>query len=269
MKRSIPSMLLAALFVAASLLGAQPSIHTEEILDAPGGHPIAILLPGANPRVVQEEGGYGKIVVEGWIRLAPPSSSAPAATAPAAEERVASSSVTGRIEIRLPSKEVRYGAGARVMLLGHSEDLESRRATLAAAYEKEMGALREKTAVYEAAKRKALNSSDNLGQATKNLDQAKADLARNQRNIEQVQKKYDTLEEGLLQEFKVRESTASPSGEYRLEGIDPGTYRLRVWFTEQGSAYRWYLPVQVLAQKDTTLDLTASKPGQDAFLTLP
>jgi len=271
MKRSVTLALLAVLLLVA-LLAAQPLSRTEEVLDAPGGHPIAILLPGTSPRVVQEEGGYAKVVVEGWMRVEQAGPAAPGTPpAPEAPPRAtpAPSSVTGRIQVRLPSKEVRYGAGARVMLLGRPDELEARRAALVASYQKEVAALREKAGAYEAAKRQALNSSDNLSRATKNLDQAKSDLARNAREIEQVQEKYEALEETLLQEFKVCESTADPSGDYRLQGFGPGAYRLRAWFTDQGSPYRWYVPVQVLADQSTPLDLMSSKAGEDAFLTLP
>ena len=281
MKKSIASAALAGLLLAAAPADVPPSSHTEEMLDSPGGHPIAILLPGTARRVVEAKDGYVKVVLEGWIRQegTPPRVEAPAVsppppvplttTAATGTEPAPGTSLSGRIEIRLASKEIRYGAGARVMLLGNVAELEPRRVALASSYQTEVRDLEAQIAKLEAEKRRALNSSDNLTQASNNLDQAKASLARKNQELGSIQKKYATLGDALAEEFKVAEVAADPGGQYHLDGLAAGEYRLRAWFSEQGSDYGWYVPASVPAQKGTVLDLSASKPGQDPFLQAP
>jgi hypothetical protein len=272
MKKLIACTILAGLSLGAALADDPPSSHTEEMLDVPGGRPIAILLPGSARRVVEAKEGYVKVVVEGWIRQEETGKNEEALPSPppaAADAPISASTLSGRIEVRLATKEIRYGAGARVMLLGNIVELEPRRVALAASYQSEVRDLEAQIAELEAAKRKALNSSDNLTQATNNLDQAKSSLARKTRQLSAIQEKYETQADSLLQQFKVAEVTADPGGEYHLEGLAPGEYRLRAWFSDQGSAYRWYLPASVSAQKNTVLDLRADKAGQDPFFQAP
>ncbi len=268
MKMSIASAILAGLLLGAAPSDVPPATHTDDLLDSPGGHPIAILLPGTSRKVIEVKDGYVKVVVEGWIRQegAGPTVEAPPPPTP---EPIPATSLSGRIEVQLSSKEIRYGAGARVMLLGNVAELEKRRAALATAYQVEVRDLEAQIAQLEAAKRQALNSSDNLAQASKNLDQAKASLARKNQEFGAIQKKYGTLGDALVEEFKVADTAADPGGEYHLAGVAPGEYRLRAWFSDQGADYRWYLPASVSAQSGTVLNLSGAKPGQDPFLRAP
>jgi hypothetical protein len=273
MRLSITCLILAGLSLGAVLADdPPPSSHSDEMLDAPGGHLIAIVLPGTARRIVETKQGYVKVVVEGWIRqeeapknaeTAPP----PPPAVPSAP--MSAQSISGRIEVRLASKEVRYGAGARVMLLGNIAELEPRRVALASAYQSEVRDLQAEIAALQAAKHQALNSSENFTQATKSLDQTKSSLARKSQELGAIQDKYEKLGESLVQQFKVAEVDADPGGEYHLEGMAPGEYRLRAWFSDQGSDYRWYLPASVTAQKNTVLDLSGAKAGQDPFFQGP
>jgi hypothetical protein len=271
MKMSIASALLASLLLGAAPSDVPPATHTDDLLDSPGGHPIAILLPGTARKVIEAKDGYVKVVVEGWIRqeAAGPTLEAQPSPPPPFPEPIPATFLSGRIEVQLPSKEIRYGAGARVMLLGNVAELEKRRAALATAYQSEIKDLEAQIAQLETAKRQALNSSENLGQASKNLDQAKASLARKQKEFGAIQKKYGTLGDALVEEFKVADTAADPGGEYHLAGVAPGEYRLRAWFTDQGADYRWYLPASVSDQPGTVLNLSGAKPGQDPFLQAP
>jgi hypothetical protein len=277
MKRTLAGAILAGLLLGAAPAEIPPSSHTEELLDSPGGHPVAVLLPGTARRVVEAKDGYVKVVVEGWIRQGaiPPQAEVPPATPPplpapapaAPPEPVAS--LSGRIEIRLVNKQVRYAAGARVLLLGNVAELEPRRLALASAYQSEVKGLEAEIAQLEADKRRALNSSENLTQASNNLDQAKAALVRKNSEFGAIQTKYATLADALVEPYKVAEAAAGPGGEYRLEGLAPGEYRLRAWFSEPGAEYRWYVPASVSAKKATVLDLSSAKAGLDPMLQAP
>jgi hypothetical protein len=277
MKKSIAGAILAGLLLGAAPADLPPSTHTEELLDSPGGRPVAVLLPGSARRVVEAKDGYVKVVVEGWIRQeGAPQAEAPAVTAPPplpaptpAAPPAPVASLAGRIEIRLKNKGVRYGSGARVMLLGNLAELEPRRVALASTYQEEVKDLEAQIAQLEADKRRALNSSENMTQASNNLDQAKAALVRKNRELGAIQQKYSTLGDALVEPYKVAEVAADPSGEYHLDGLAPGEYRLRAWFSDQGLEYRWYVPASVSAQKATILDLSSDKAGQDPLLQSP
>src|SRR5437867_5823186 len=229
--------ILAGISLAGALAGETPSSHPDEVLDAPGGRPIAILLPGASRHIVEEKDGYLKVVVEGWIRSEAPEAPgrqgtdpAPTGNQPASskEGEVSSlaspseTSLSGRIEIRLGSGEIRYGAGARVLALGNVAELEARRSTLSTAYRSESRDLQDQIQTLEAEKRQALNSSDNLAQATQNLDRAKVRLDKASKELGSLQEKYVALGEALLLEFKVAEAFADPGGVYRMVGLSPG-----------------------------------------------
>ena len=99
----------------------------EEVLDAPGGSAIAILLPGAVRSTVEIRGGYARVRLEGWVRL--PGSLAPSAIpvpppAPGPVPSAAENALSGTIVTTLRTGEVRYGAGARVAALGSVEEME-------------------------------------------------------------------------------------------------------------------------------------------------
>lgn len=269
--------LLAGLAVPPAPAGESRATTTEEILEAPGGRPVAILLPGAVARRGEEKDGYVRVVVEGWIRISPRASiletpSAPAATPPAPVDGAAATevakTVSGRITLKLASGEIRYAAGSKVLLLGDPQRLEARRAELALAYQAEGRALREEIATLEARKAGALNSTENFTQASQNLDRTKKQLAAKNRELQSLQAAFAGKEQALLEEFKTAETFADPGGIYRLEPPAAGEYRIWASYAEGDRVFRWYLPATV-RDSAVTLDLAAGKPGEDPFLATP
>jgi len=89
----------------------------EEVLEVPGGKPIALLLPGAVRSTLETREGYVRVRLEGWVRLPgtgiPPAIPGPT-PAPAAAPGAGGDALSGTIVATLGSGEVRYGAGARV-----------------------------------------------------------------------------------------------------------------------------------------------------------
>src|SRR5207249_11171809 len=127
MKSLMVLMLLSGASLSGVLAEEVRSAGGEEVLETPGGHPIAVLLPGAVRRTLEEKDGYVRIVVDGWVRAGapsvqgaiPPPTFPPPIQPPAAPDpSPAAPEVSGRITLRLASGEVRYGAGARIVLLG-------------------------------------------------------------------------------------------------------------------------------------------------------
>src|SRR5437867_95930 len=278
MKSLMVLMLLSGASLSGVLAEEVRSAGGEEVLETPGGHPIAVLLPGAVRRTLEEKDGYVRIVVEGWVRAGapsvqgaiPPPTFPPPIQPPAAPgPSPVAPEVSGRITLRLASGEVRYGAGARIMLLGKAAQLEAKRVALVSSYQQESRALREEIVALEIEKRQALNSSDNFTRAGQNLDAAKRRLATKQGEFQALEAKYDAREQALLEEFKVVEVSADPGGAYRVGGIVPGEYRVWATFSEGPSVYRWYRPLTVEGERGLTLDLAAGKAGDDPFLVGP
>jgi len=269
--------LLAGLAVPPAPAGESRATTTEEILETPGGRPVAILLPGAVARRGEEKEGYVRVVVEGWMRVSPQASSLEAPSAPAAPlsppaggaaATEVARAVSGRITLKLPTGEIHYAAGSKVLLLGDPQRLEVRRAELAQAYQSEGRALREEIAALEARKAGALNSNENFTQASQSLDRTKKQLAAKNRELQSLQAAFAGKEQALLEEFKTAETFADPGGVYRLEPPVPGEYRVWASYAEGDRMYRWYLPALV-GDSAVTLDLAAGKPGEDPFLASP
>src|SRR5262245_17547198 len=161
--------ILALLTLAALAIAPAPppdSGGPVEILDTPGGRPIAILLSGPRPRVLEEREGFVKIALEGWVRSTaatgapPPSAVAPGGgVEPGPASAAGTGSVSGSILVTLPGGEVRKGAGARVVLLGRIGELEAARRELVAAYQPASQKLQEEIAGLEAKRAAALNGS--------------------------------------------------------------------------------------------------------------
>ena len=246
-----------------------------EVLDAPGGRPVAILLSGAQPRVLEQREGYVRIALEGWVRAGGvPGTAAPPPAAggvlPVDPEAGGAGAVSGSIVVALAGGEVRKGAGARVALLGRVPELEVARRELAAAYQPEARRMEEEIARIEASRRAALNSSDNLGQATQSLDRAKRDLAAKQKELAALQTTYEAREGVLVERHAQQEVRAGEDGSFRFAGVAPGEYRLwAIYSVSEAAEYRWYLPVRVQPGPDTALELTSRKAGEDPFLTIP
>jgi hypothetical protein len=287
-KRAGLWILLLGMVLGLAWTAESQSTHPEEVLDAPGGHPIAILLPGAARRIVEEKNGYARIVVEGWIQgkdaaqagqepgsKAPAESVAgiPTASIPALEssapQAATSASLSGRVEIRLPSGQTLYGAGARVVLLGNVPELERRRSALLGEYQAKARGLEAEIEDLESQKKAALNSSENLTQATKALDQIKAQLAQKQTELQGMGKNYVTASGTLIEGFKTLEAAADPGGAYRLDHLAPGEYRVWGLFSDSGLSYLWYLPATIAAGKAAQLNLTADNREKDPFLPTP
>jgi hypothetical protein len=269
--------LLAGLTVLPVPAEESRTTTTEEILDAPGGRPVAILLPGAVARRGEEKDGYVRVVVEGWIRASSQAPSLETPSAPVVPKPAPAGSaapevakaISGRITLKLATGEIRYAAGSKVLLLGDPQRLEVRRAELAQAYQTEGRGLREEIAALEARKAGALNSSENFTQASQNLDRAKSQLAAKNRELQALQAKFAGKEQALLEEFKTAETFADPGGVYRLEAPASGEYRVWASYAEGDRIYRWYLPAIVGSSAPVSLDLAAGKPGENPFLASP
>jgi len=285
-------MRMPVLFVLVLLLvhpavwgGDSPPTGADEVvLDAPGGRPVAILLSGAVRRTGEEREGFLRVTVEGWIRLPrtssesgqasssppalnqaspPPSSMLPLPEPPATA--VEGSGLWGQIRVTLPSREVRYGAGARVVLLAPVEDLDAHWAELKNRYEHERLALEKEIESLQRDQEGALSSSDNFYEASHRLERAKAVLAARQKDRQLLPAKYVSRLDELFQRYRVAEAAADPAGRYEIPNLVAGRYRLLATFTVGEVAHRWYLPLEKSSEGGLRFDLNTDDSGTDPY----
>lgn len=268
MKNLAALALMLVLFHAAARGEAAAAAGPEEVLDAPGGRSIAILLPGASRTTVEVREGYARIRVEGWIRLpgtpsvmnppAPPAAPPPADSAPAC-------ALCGSVSATLASGEIRYGAGARVALLGSVENLEPAWTELRESFDKETAELDARILSLRDQEKNALASTDNLTQATRNLDRARSSLRKAQGERQEIRERYAKRADDLFRAHQAAEVAADAAGSYSFSFLPPGKYYLLAVLTTGEGVRRWYLPVEVGPQGGARMDLRSDTTGPDPY----
>ena len=274
-------LFLISLGMAAVAVASEEvrTASTEEVLDAPGGRPVAILLPGAVRKTVEERDGFIRVAVEGWIRspgAAPQTGPAGAAanstglvstlpsglTVPSSPTS-APPALSGSVVARLSNGELRYGAGARVSILGSPVELERERTALKSQYESSSAALDEEIRRLEEDRKTALNSSDNLEQSRHKLDETRRLLVEKTQEKRGLAGKYASRAEEIFRRYQVAETVADPAGRFAFPSLPPGSYRIRATFTFGDLVHHWYLPVEIGSGGGIQMDLSAEKVVTD------
>jgi hypothetical protein len=241
-----------------------------DLLDAPGGNPIAVLLPGGNPLPTGEaRDGYIQVALVGWVRspgrVPRPGAAPEVPPAPRGIPQSAIPSLSGTVAASLPTGELRYGSGARVAVLGPKEELDGAWNELKKGYEKEMAAAEGKVQEARNQEKNALSSSDNLTQASQNLEKTRKALRQAERERQEVRDRFASRAEDLLRTHQVAETLADSAGHYAFSGIPPGAYRLFAVFTLGEAERRWFLPVEATAAGGVRVDLKGDETGPDPY----
>jgi hypothetical protein len=238
----------------------------QELLDAPGGKPVAILLPaGAALPTGETRDGFMQVAVVGWVRL--PSSVQPgtlprAVPVPAAP---AASALSGLVAATLPSGEVRYGSGARVAALGPATDLERSWNELKDDFGAESAALDARVEDLRLKEKNALSSSDNLTQASHNLEQARSSLKQAERERLDLRSRYASQVDELFRNRQVAETVADADGRYVFSALPAGSYRILAVMTVGDSVRRWFVPVEITPAGGIQRDLRSPDAGPDPY----
>lgn len=232
----------------------------EVVLDMPGGRPVAILLPGAGRVLGEERDGFVKVTLQGWMRVGD-TGKIPASIPPAP----ASSGLSGQIRLDLPSGEARYGAGARVALLGRAEKLERERIELMQEFEKESAELEQDIARLEEEAKEALNSSNNFREAAAQRDRSLATLAARKKTLQGLAQIYVVRMDELFARYQVAAIVADEGGNYSFPEAKAGKYYLLASFTSGDSPHRWYLPLDWSGTEKRVMNLTGDGIGTDPY----
>ncbi len=263
---AVPVLLLS--LAGTALLGEEAAVTSpQEILDAPGGKPIAVLLSGAPHNTGETRDGYVRVRVEGWIRLpgtAPPAAT-PAPEPPPVPAVASRAPLSGVIVTTLPSGEARYGSGAKVVLLGRVAELDAAWSRLREEYERERSDLEARLEELKSQEKSALGSSDNMTQASQRLDQVRKMLRQTEQDTKDLKTRYASRADDLFRAHQAAETVADAEGRYAFSSVAPGSYRLLAFQTLPGAAATWYLPVEVAATGGATRDLRSSDTGPDPY----
>jgi len=268
MKALAVLLLIPCLFSAA--LGEEATaVAPEEVLDAPGGKPIAILLPGAVRSTMETREGWARIRLEGWVRLpgtaSPTAGPGPAPVPTAPPPEVPRGALAGTVAATLSSGEIHYGAGARVAVLGPADDLEPAWRDLKEGFEKEKTDLEGRILDLKDREKRALASSDNLTEATRSLDRARKSLGKAEKEREGIRERYARSADDLFRRHQVAEVAADIGGRYSFPALPPGKYCLLAILTTGEGVRRWYVPVEVGAQGGTIQELRSDATGPDPY----
>jgi len=267
--KHLAALALMLILIHAAARGEEAdAAGPEEVLDAPGGRSIAILLPGAPRTAVEVREGYARIRLEGWIRL-PGTPSVPTAPAPVPAPAPApgapACALCGSVSATLASGEIRYGAGARVVLLGSVEVLEPAWRQLKEGFERETADLEARILSLQDQEKKALASSDNLTQATRNLDRTRSSLRKAQGERREIRERYAKHADDLFLAHHAAEVAADAAGSYSFSSLPPGKYYLLATLTTGEGVRRWYLPVEIGPQGGARMDLRPDAKGPDPY----
>jgi hypothetical protein len=263
--KPLPALVLLSCLVSMQAW-ARPSSPTEEVLDAPGGKPIAILLPGAETTRGESKEGYVRIRLEGWVRAGSAAvPGVPVGLASGIDGAVAAPALSGTVAAHLESGEIRYGGGAHVAVLGPAPELDRAWTELKAGYEKDQQGLTNRILALDRREKEALASSDNFTQATQNLDRIRAERRSAGKQREALRERYAARAEELFRRFQRAESAADAAGRYSIASLPAGAYRILATMTADQVVRRWYVPVEVTPNGGAILDLQSTDAGPDPF----
>jgi hypothetical protein len=264
--KPLPALVLLSCLASMEAWGRPSSPAEEEVLDAPGGKPIAILLPGAETIRGESKEGYVRIRLEGWVRAASAKVPESAVSPPASIDLPApAAALSGTVAVRLESGEIRYGAGAHVAVLGPATELDRAWAELKEGYEKDQEELTNRILELDRQEKRALASSDNFTQATQNLDRIRAERRSAGKQREALRGRYAGRAEELFRRFQRAEAAADAAGRYSIALLPAGAYRILGTMTTDQGVRRWYVPVEVTPNGGASLDLQSANAGPDPF----
>jgi hypothetical protein len=261
MKRVGIVLLALIIMVALGRTDDAESSRTEEVvLDVPGGHPVAILLSGASRTLGEEKNGFVKVTIEGWLRLGDGRESQMLIAPPPV-----TLGLSGQIRVDLSSGEARYGAGARVMLLGRVDELEQERTELVKQFEEERTELAQNIVQMEEEAKNALNSSNNFREATAQRDRTLATMAAREKELHNLSLLFRARLDELFARHQVATTLADEGGHYFFPDAKAGRYHLLASFTRGETSHRWYLPLDWSGIEERVVDLTGDGIGTDPY----
>lgn len=252
---------LLAFVAALSRPGAAP---VERILlDAPRGAWLAAVRSDAMMTVVEERDGWRRVRIEGWV---------PAADTAAIAEPSPQGAVAGGASVRgvlLPPGDgaaVSVGSGLIVMLLSDLETLDREHAAAGEECRSQLKEADDRIESLQGDLTRALNSTDNLRQATERSDRLKVQIARAGRERAERLRTCRSAAETILERHAVQKGITDGKGTFGFVGVAPGRYRVFASDPASDPPRTWLLECGVTAPSDAiTLDPRHARSAVDAY----
>jgi hypothetical protein len=126
-------------------------------------------------------------------------------------------------------------------------------------------ALDQKIAALEDLVNKALNSTNNLAEATSRYDHAKADLARARRERAEGLESCRVQADMLFAKYAVARTLSDPSGRFAFHDILPGRYRVVAAEHSAAGARAWSIDCPVTGAGEQVVDPRTGLAGPDPY----
>ncbi len=218
------------IFAAAGILvigGASIGGGDLVLFDTPKGAWLGSLRGDASLVVLEERDGWRHVRVEGWVPVGSAATVAPSDSPP--RDFPARSGMTGAIVQGVLASSLETGgapgAGVLVLLLRDDEALDRSHRQ---GGEECRGRLQQKDREMETRSReagRALNSSDNFREAASRNDHAKDDLARAQRERQQLLKDCRARALQIFEPYTTQRAISDGSGRFEFRDVGAGKYR--------------------------------------------
>lgn len=267
MKRTMTVTCLA-LALLCSAAAANRSTGEIVLFDGPRGAWLGALREDAPLVVLEERDGWRRVRLEGWI-MAPPGAGG---ASPPGGERLDPGTTEGAAPaaprpgailqgVLAPAIEAGGPAGAGVLVLlvrdGGGLEAEHERAGLEC-----RGYLDRKDRDIEAARAevvRALNSSDNFREAASRSDQAKARLAKAERERRQLIQECRARALAIFETAVAGRAISDGSGRFEFQGVGPGLYRVVAFETTGDGARSWSFSLPTDGDGRRVLDPVADR----------
>ncbi len=248
MTRAVSVRFGIVLLAFVSALSRPGAASVERILlDAPRGAWLAAVRSDAPMIVIEERNGWRRVRIEGWV---------PATDASAPAEPSPRGVVVGGARVRgvllapgdVPSASA--GSGLIVMLLSDLEVLDREHAAVGDECRSRLKEINDRVESLQGDLARALNSSDNLRQATERSDRLKAQIA--QAGKERTARLRDcrSAADTLLERHAVQKGITDGNGAFEFDGIASGRYRVYAADPSGDPPRTWLLECKVTAPSD-------------------
>jgi hypothetical protein len=263
MRATVLAFMSLTLLAAGQDLTVPTLVNTTDLSDSPDGRRLGVLLSGAPVRVLERDGNWARVSVEGWIEANDLGAAAAAVAAPAATGR--KGRLSGAVFIIEEDGSTTVGSAIAVRLLRDSEEfrasVDSVRAACDARREELMGAIEELKKEGDS----ALRRTDDTSEAFRRYDESKRRRRDTKMALENHDRECDGRLETAVEGQTVARTITSAVGRYEIPEVEPGSYILHVSLDSGDRRHAWDVEISLRPGEERTLDLTGENRASAAY----
>lgn len=245
---------------------------TSDLSAAAGGERIGVLLPGADVRILEQQGDWARVEIIGWVpagavvaadippsgtaapALPPAAPSEPPVTATARETRAGS--LTGTLYVAGPRGRTLVGANTGIILLKDPALARQALEGIRAECERLRSGIVEDAARLKRQADQALKTIENTTRAFEAYDEAKRARERKMRELRRHDETCATQESEASSPLVQARGLTSSDGRFRFEHVPAGRYLLVTSFEAENQRHAWEVETEVAAGGTVDLPLT-------------